>query len=210
MQSYITSIVIIFLLCSIQTGFSEQGNPAEPKSDSETVAAVSAERARIKFTKGTVAKVIDFEKDISGCLDLYESLSNQTIQPSAIGLKVIDSVVKNNTNYVLLLVSAESNCNVTGWCGAASDYTVIWLQLDNSLRVRGKKIAVIVQCKSNIFTLKPDPNESAFETRLKLVDGKFEIDYGKELYKPETHRYYRLFYDSNYPERGITITRRTR
>jgi len=103
-----------------------------------------------------------------------------------------------------LLTSAQSNCNIQGYCGAATDYTLIWLKLGASLKLEEKKSAVIEDCKSNIYIADPE-FERLNEPPIKLVRGKLTIEYGNTL-DDKVRTLSRLVYDRNSPEQGFFIT----
>jgi hypothetical protein len=128
MQRYIISSIFLALICG-QMAHGEQAKPL-PKSSGQNTAAIKvypARGKRIRIVAGTKLTLVDLKDDISGCLELVDPHAPRPIAKRPLGIRVIDRVRKDNKDYLVLLTSAQSNCNVQGFCGAATDYTLFWL-----------------------------------------------------------------------------------
>jgi len=101
----------------------------------------------------------------------------------------------------MLMASAGSNCNIQGRCGAASDYTLIWLSLDRNLRLRDKQAVIVEDCRSDISIIEP-PRKEDRDPKPRLVAGKLTVLYGND-FDPEKRVTTRLIYDRNAPEDGF-------
>src|SRR5262249_30536090 len=126
-----------------------------------------------------------------------------------LGIKFVDRLKKDDKYYLVLIAQAQSNCNVQGLCGAASDFTLIWLKLGAGLKLEEKKFAVIEDCQANISVInsESDGPESDGEEwpAVKLVGGKLAIEFGNSA-DDTAHTVSRLTYDRKSPERGLVIT----
>jgi hypothetical protein len=204
------SLPFLLFLTVISVGLSAQAQKATPCPSAHQQTAIplkvsKAARGRVRITNGKFQAVVDLEKDISGCFDLYDPTDRKFRVKDSAGITVIDIVSKDAKHYIVLLADAESNCNVQGHCGAARDYTLIWLKLDDHLKLEDKRAAVIEDCRSSIFVIEPDyPREPDKDLELKLVDGKLNLKYG-DISKDSADSS-RLIYDRNAPEKSFLIT----
>jgi hypothetical protein len=178
-----------------------------PKSRGQSAAAIKvypAHGKRIRIVAGTERTLVNLTGDISGCLDLFDPILPQRRINRPLGIKVIDRVSKGAKRYLVLLAEAQSNCNVQGYCGAASDHTLIWLKLAAGLKLEEKQSAVIEDCKSNIYVA-----DTAYDRLdklvIKLVRGRLAIEYGNTI-DDEVRTLSQLVYDRKFPERGFVIT----
>lgn len=178
------------------------GSPQQ-KSTLPTVS--KAIRGRVRISNGKYQSVVDLEKDISGCFDLYDPTDRKFRLKDNAAIKVIDRVSQEAKYYIVLLADAESNCNIQGNCGAARDYTLIWLQLNDRLKLEDKRVAVIEDCRAQIELIEPDYSRGPdTEPPVKLVDGKLNLKYGNISDDKEDRS--RLIYDRHAPEKGFLIT----
>lgn len=202
--------ILIIILCGLCCAQPLQGKPRKPlhelrQKNPATIRVHGAGGGRIRITNATNRTTLHLERDISGCLHLYDHLAPKWHSNVSAKIKVIDKVSKDSKYYVVLFASAPSNCNVQGHCGAGGeDYTVIWLKLDTRLRLEDKKRAVIEDCQSNISTKRGDTDTE--EPAVKLVDGKLAVEYGDEFGDPKKRTVSHLIYDRNFPEKGFVIT----
>jgi hypothetical protein len=105
---------------------------------------------------------------------------------------------------LVLLARAQSNCNVQGFCGAATDHTLIWLKLGAGMKLEEKKSAVIEKCKSNIYLFESEYDRQD-QLIIKLVRGRLAIEYGNTI-EDDVRTLSRLVYDRKFPEQGFVIT----
>lgn len=153
MQRHIITSIFLALICG-QIALGQQAPP--PKSRGQSAAAIKVYPARgkqIRIVAGTEWTLINLTDDISGCLDLFDPHSPKYRWKLSLGIKVIDRVSKDDNRYLVLLAEAQSNCNVQGYCGAATDHTLIWLKLGAGLKLEEKQSAVIEDCKLNIYMI---------------------------------------------------------
>jgi hypothetical protein len=159
---------------------------------------------RIRIVAGAEQAYINLTEDVSGCLDLFDPHSPEYRWKQPLWIKVIDRVRKDDKHYLVLLARAQSNCNVQGFCGAATDHTLIWLKLGIALKLEEKKSAVIEKCKSNIY-LNDSEYDRQGELVIKLVRGRLAIEYGNTI-DDNVRTLSRLVYDRKFPEQGFVIT----
>src|SRR5687768_14173299 len=129
MHRHIITSIFLALICA-QMARGQQAPP--PKSHGQNTAAIKvypARGKRIRIVAGTERTLVDLTDDVSGCLELFDPTISQRRTRQPLRIKVIDRVRKDDKYYLALLTSAQSNCNVQGYCGAATDITLIWLKL---------------------------------------------------------------------------------
>jgi hypothetical protein len=206
MRKPIITSIFLALICG-QMARGQQAPP--PKSRGQNTAAVKvypASGKRIRIVAGTKRTLVDLTKDVEGCLKLYDSYSSKRIGNQPLGVKIIDSVRKDDKYYLALLVSAQGGCNIMGQCGAANDLTLIWLKLGAGLKLEEKQSAVIEDCKASIYIADPEYDRDD-EPPIKLVNGKLTVEYGS-AFDNNVRTLSRLVYDRSSPEQGFVITER--
>ncbi len=195
------SILILFV-------YPAQAEKARPKSDEEVqhtgdIKIKPSGRTKISISYGGLTNMLDLKKEIPGCLDLYDPANKSKIVKISATRKVIDIVSKDNYHYALLLLTANSNCNVQGMCGAAEDNTLLWIKLNKDLRLIEKKTADIEGCRT--FISMSEPVDGDFSGALWRNKGKLTVKY--EMESQGSHPVvYTLVYDRNAPENGFMIT----
>jgi hypothetical protein len=190
MRRHIITSIFLALICNQKA----QGNQAPPpKSRGQSAAAIKVYPAggkRIRIVAGARRTLVDLTDNISGCLELIDPHTPKWRSKRPLGIKVIDKVRKDDKYYLVLLTSAQSNCNVQGRCGAATDYTLIWLKLG----------------RSDITMVDPG-GVGQDETMIKLVGDKLTVEYGN-TFDDNVRTLSRLVYDRGSPEQGFVITDR--
>src|SRR5215813_8195868 len=127
MRRHIITSIFLALICG-QMAQGQQTAPSKPRGQSAAAIKVyHAHGKRIRIVAGTERTLVNLTDDISGCLDLFAPILSQRRIILPLGIKIIDKVRKDDKYYLVLLAEAQSNCNVQGYCGAASDHTLIWL-----------------------------------------------------------------------------------
>jgi len=205
MQRHIITSIFLVLICA-QMAQGKQSKPP-PESRGQNAAAIkvySARGKRIRIAGGTKRTLVDLTDDVSGCLDLFDPHTPKLRLKQPLGIKVIDRVRKDDKYYLVLLTSAQSNCNVQGHCGAATDSTLIWLKLGAGLKLEEKQSAVIVGCRANIDVVEPQYGRE-YALVIKLVRGRLAIEYGN-TFNDDVRTLSQLVYDRKFPERGFAIT----
>jgi hypothetical protein len=200
----ITSIFLVLIGSLVAQGAQARPQPITRGQNTTAVKVYPARGMRIRIVAGKERTLIDLTDDISGCLDLFDPHAPRPIAKRTLGLKVIDRVGKDDNYYLVLLTSAQSNCNVQGFCGAATDHTLIWLKLGAGLKLEDKQAVVLENCRSDIYINDPDYNRE-YIPPLKLVSGKLAVEYGKTL-DDKDRTLSRLAYDRKSPEQGFVIT----
>jgi hypothetical protein len=205
MQRHIITSIFLALICA-QMAQGKQAKPAQNSREPNTAAikVYAARGMRIRIVAGTKRTLVDLTDDVSGCLDLFDPHIPEQRLKQPLGIKVIDRVRKDDKYYLVLLTSAQSNCNVQGHCGAATDSTMIWLKLGAGLKLEEKQSAVIVGCRANIDVADP-PYGRQYKPAIKLVRGRLAIEYGN-TFDDEVRTLSQLVYDRRFPERGFVIT----
>ena len=201
--------IITSILLALIGAQMAQGSQAPPKSRGQSAAAIKVYPAggkRIRIVAGARRTLVDLTHDISGCLELIDPHTPKWRSKRPLGIKVIDKVRKDDKYYLVLLTSAQSNCNVQGRCGAATDYTLIWLKLGAGLKFEEKQSAIIEDCRSDITMVDPE-GVGQDETTIKLVGDKLTVEYGN-TFDDNVRTLSRLVYDRSSPEQGFVITDR--
>jgi hypothetical protein len=184
----------------------KQARPAQNSrgQNATAIKVYSARGMRIRIVAGTERTLADLTDDVSGCLDLFDPHTPKLKLKQPLRIKVIDRVRRDDKYYLVLLTIAQSNCNVQGHCGAATDSTLIWLKLGAGLKLEEKQSAVIVGCRTNIDVVDPQYN-SQDELVIKPVRGRLAIEYGN-TFDDDVRTLSQLVYDKKFPERGFVIT----
>ncbi|HKQ92786.1 MAG TPA: hypothetical protein VJZ77_19155 [Blastocatellia bacterium] len=205
MQRHITTSIFLALICGLMAR-GQQAKPAQNSREPNTAAikVYPARGKRIRIVAGTERTLVDLTDDVSGCLELFDPTISQRRTRQPLRIKVIDRVRKDDKYYLVLLTSAQSNCNVQGYCGAATDITLIWLKLAAGLKLEEKQSAVIVGCRTNIDVADPQYDKRD-ELVIKLVRGRLAIEYGNTL-DDDVQSLSQLVYDRKFPERGFVMT----
>jgi hypothetical protein len=204
MRRHVITSFYLALIC----GQMARGHQAPPtKQPGQNTAAIKVYPARgkqIRIVAGTKRTLVDLTDDVSGCLDLFDPHTPKWRLKQPLGIKVIDRVRKDDKYYLVLLTSAQSNCNVQGHCGAATDSTLIWLKLGVGLKLEEKQSAVIVGCRNSIDVVDPQ-YDSQDKLVIKPVRGRLAIEYGN-TFDDDVRTLSQLVYDRKSPEQGFVIT----
>lgn len=162
----------------------------------------SAGGKKIEVAVGRQRRVIDLEREISGCTELFDPAApSRRIHDSA-RIGVIDRVYKNRKHYLVIWALANGNCNVQGHCGAGGDCTLVWLQLDESLKPEKRQAVVVQECRAE--TGIPDMDLEFPGKRLRLSDGRLEVKFGDLI--SETPAWTHVFYEHDGCEKGLVVT----
>ena len=205
MHQHIITSIFLALICA-QMAQGKQAKPAQNSREPNTAAikVYAARGMRIRIVAGTKRTLVDLTDDVSGCLDLFDPHTPKLKLKQPLGIKVIERVRKDDKYYLVLLTIAQSNCNVQGHCGAATDSTLIWLKLGAGLKLEEKQSAVIVGCRTNIDMADPQYDRRD-ELVIKLAGGKLTIEYGN-TFDDDVRTLSQLVYDRRLPEQGFVIT----
>ena len=164
----------------------------------------SAGNGKARLTSGKLQSIINLSKDVSGCFQTYDATDPKRRKYDATGFDLIDSVKKGGSTYVVLLATAGGNCNVQGQCGATEDWTLIWLKLNQNLKVLAKKAAIVQSCFYDSFDLESELEEG--KTPFKMVKGELKVEYSENLYQKDLeYQYHTLTYKHAEAEKGLMI-----
>lgn len=165
---------------------------------SQSLRVRSAGNGKARISNGKVQSVINLQKDISGCLLTYDRSEQKRKIFDVTGFKLIDSVTKGNTTYLVLLATASGNCNVTGQCGAAESYTLFWLKLNKALKLIDKQVAIAQDCMDDINLTE--------DSSITLNKGILRIEYEDNLYRESLdYSITKLVYKHAEAEKGFSI-----
>jgi len=177
--------------------------PVEKDVSIKAVLGVSrAGGKRVRVVAGEYKAILDLSKDISGCLAPYDSMEpRQKLPRYPLDLKVIDSIRKDNTYYLVIVAGALPNCNIQGLCGAGDDdITLIWLKMNEHLQLQDKQAVLIDACGTRVSLVNPDRWQA-----LRMVRAELTVDYEAEAETSEEALKSHLVYDRKTPERGFII-----
>ena len=201
-------IILVIMIFNLEGGQEAFGG-ARGGGRGSGLAISSTGRAGIEVSNGLTRRTLDFEEDISGCMDTYDPATGETDEVPA-EIRVAHSAFRKGKYYLLLIASATANCNIQGLCGAGKDHTALWVKLDRDLRLEDKKAAVIGACQAGITIFDPYLDATGDIPSMKAEDGMLVIDFGNTRGNEEEDIYYRLSYDTSHPERGALITARVK
>jgi hypothetical protein len=176
---------------------------------SQSVKVRSAGKGRARLTSGKLQSVINLSKDVSGCFLTYDITDPKRREYDVTAFDLIDSVKKNGSLYLVLLGSANGNCHIQGQCGAAEDWTLVWLKLSPTLKVLDKKAAIVQSCLYNSIDLESEFDEG--KTPLKMVNGELKVEYSENRYQQDLeYKYHTLTYKRSEAEKGFSIVTENR
>ncbi len=195
---------LIILLPAIGRAQQKLPNNQNPLPSVRTLRAGKA-----RLTLGKISKIVDLSEDIPGCLSIYDGTDPKRTRSDYTNyLKIVDKTWKDNYFYIVLLASGQGNCNVQGMCGAATDYALIWLKLDQKLAVTDKKSVIIENCRGSVSLIKPQPTEDDYQNGFKLVlqNKTLAVEFEENRYAdPNAYKYSRVTYNAAEPEKGFTV-----
>lgn len=183
-------------------------NKSEIQSDTPQVSALKG--GKTLLTLGEKRKVIDLKDDITGCLATYDGsdLKSKPVYTKDY-LQVVDNSLVGNHFYIVLLASGQGNCNVQGRCGAATDYTLIWLKVSEELELVDKKAVAIENCQSDVILTQTASGESESPENLKLSleDEQLKVQYEENRYGEKSeYKKFELVYDKLNADKGFVIS----
>lgn len=165
---------------------------------SQTIKVRPAGNGKVRFSNGKVQSIVNLSKDIAGCLMAYDSSDPKRKRFDVTSFELLDSVKKGSSIYVVLLASAQGNCNVQGQCGAAESHTLFWLKLNSPLRVQDKRVVVVEECLDDI--------NLSENSSLKFNKGLLSIEIEDNLYRNNLdYTVTKLIYKHSAPEKGFSV-----
>ena len=198
------SIILLFL--SLATGVSAQAAKIKLRNSGF---------GKITLTRNKMRATVNLARDVAGCAFAGPGI-RKDFKDCAAGsaeFHLIDATVKNNQTYLLISSRAAGNCNVCGQCGATEAFALIWLKLDQSLRVQDKKSVPIDFCRLGIELISEvvDFKENTQEQTLKLsfAGDVLAIDFERQIFEEISDRrhyeFSHLEYNRKTPEKGFII-----
>jgi len=182
------------------------GVPAQQgKADRVRVTAYAG--GLFRLTSGPASSRLDLSDRLSGCTaGIYDGSDPQS-RPSGgeAQTRVLDLVQTGGFWYLIFQASLESNCNVQGECGAATDTTLVWLKLTPALRVAARQTEVIEDCRAgrNIVST-PGSDETDDVPRLELRGEVLQVVSLKSDYVAGSGVQTTLRYLHAAPQRGLS------
>lgn len=165
---------------------------------SQTVMVKRAGNGKARITVGKVRKIINLSKDLAGCIMAFDRSDPKIGRMDVSGFELIDSVIKRNANYIVLLGTTIGNCNIQGQCGATDTYTLYWLKLNKALVILDKQVAIIQDCLDDINMTE--------DTALRPYKGTLTVKYEDNLYQQSSdYTFSTLIYVHSEPEKGFII-----
>jgi hypothetical protein len=167
----------------------------------------SLKKGKVRLSRGAVKSVLDLSKDISGCIVVYDR-SDPKVRMDTTDFTLVNSVVKAGKTYALLLAEINSGCNITGECGAATDWTLVWLKLNSNFRVEQKKAVVVQSCFWGDINIRDEEGEldigvyPTFTLRRGILSLKFETN---RYHTEQEYSLSTLTYNSSQPEKGLVV-----
>jgi hypothetical protein len=179
-------------------------------------------RGRIAISKGALRKTIDLSEDVTGCAYVSGQsrirLNKRGCTATPVSFELVDSTTHNRNTYLVVLSTAMDNCNVCGRCGASEAYSLIWLELDPTLRVLNKKSTPIEDCVAFISLVSPiveaDETTKRESPALPFKGDTLIVEFERRLFEEDTekqgYRFSRLEYNRKMPEKGFVVTTEVR
>lgn len=175
-----------------------------------------------QFSQGRQRGQTDLSQQLHGCTSAtydptapdFQGFDIVTGVPgAALGTRVIDLVQRGGRWYLTFQVSVPPNCNVQGMCGAGTNIDLVWLKLSPSLKVLGKQVEVVEDCRSDTnaqdYTGTKDSREaSSGQPLLELRVGQLRLTRDTAHYGADgaqTHQRQRLSYSRAAPQQGIRV-----
>ena len=174
--------------------------------------------AKVSVSKGALTRTIDVSSEVAGCRyvsgPVKASLRKQGCAAPPATFKLIDATIYKGNAYLILLSEAMGNCNVCGRCGAAEAFSLVWVELDQTLRVRNKRSVAIQDCMTftdivepQVFVADPD-NLEALNLVLKdeVLRLTFETREWEEGGDNSKFVLSNLTYDRRHADQGFVIS----
>jgi hypothetical protein len=112
--------------------------------------------------------------------------------------QIISHTKRAKNYYVVLTISGPSQeANVSSYCGAGTEENLVWLKLDNKLRVLDSKKYLVESCYKSVDRLIDRPVLS-LNLETKKMQGQFN-SYAQMMS-------YSVSYDPAMPEKGFSVT----
>lgn len=173
----------------------------------QTIKVRSAKNGKVRIVNGKSSSIINLRDDTAGCFAVFDGTDPERRISNIGSFHLIDSVKKAQKIYLLLQVTTQGNCNVQGMCGAAEDTTIVWLKLNQNLRLIDKKSFVWEDCVKQINPLSAKMNlQAGGRFKLQLKNGKLVLKNEENLYdETEDYKVSTLIYNHNFSEKGFLI-----
>lgn len=164
-------------------------------------------KGKVQLSRGAVKSILDLSKDVSGCIVVYDRSDPKAGKMDTTDFDKIDEVVKGGKTYLLLYSEINSGCNVTGQCGAATDLTLIWLQLNSRLQIEKKKAVAVQSCFwGDINIVEDDVSPEDTGSDMKLKNGRLSLKFETNRFKSDLeYSVTSVKYDRKSAEKGLTI-----
>lgn len=206
-MSHLPPVHRIALLGLLSCSVLAAGVPAQ-QGRADRVRVTAYPDGLFRLTSGSVSSRLDLSRQLSGCTAGTYDGSDPKSRPSGgeAQTRVIDLVQKGGFWYLTFQATLESNCNVQGECGAATDTTLVWLKLTPALRVAAKQAEVVENCRAelNISSATGSAGTDGDLPRLDLRGGVLEVVSLKSDYIAKSGVQTTWRYRHAAPQRGLT------
>jgi hypothetical protein len=174
--------------------------------------------AKVSVSKGTLTRTIDVSEEVAGCGyvsgPVKASLRKRGCAAPPANFKLIDSITQAGNTYLILLSEAMGNCNVCGRCGATEAFSLVWLELDQRLKVLNKRSVAIQDCMTFTEIVEPEtsgpdpdkPEEVNLVFKDEILRLTFETREWEEGGDNSKFVLSNLTYDRRHADRGFVIS----
>lgn len=140
---------------------------------------------------------------LDGCLgELYDPTTDSRYRADPT-IRVLDETSVLGRVYVLVQTTANSGCNVQGYCGAGSESSLVWLEVDaKTLRITQSRTQPLVSCFDE-WTLTDPVVEGYDEQQLNMRDGRLDITAERSDFEHKETTTVRVTYDRRKPRAGF-------
>lgn len=165
------------------------------------IKVTALKKGKVMLTRGSVKSTLDLSKDISGCIVTYDRGDPKHRNMDTTSFSKMDEVVRGGKTYLLLESEINSGCNVSGECGAATDLTLVWLELNDRLKIVKKEAVVVQSCFWGDINFVDEDNSD-----MKLIKGQLSVTIETNRYKTGLeYSVSTVTYDRAHAEDGLVV-----
>jgi len=206
MNSTLFTVAAVLLTSGALAGIPTQQSARDP------IRVNASKNGVFGLSLGAVKTSVRLE-GIAGCTGGIFDGSDPKSRPSGgeADTRVIDLLQKGGFWYLTFQTTLSSGCNVMGFCGAGEAVSLVWLKLEKSLKLAGKQVEILEDCRSNTSLTgwsgkssakSPDLDNPKLELRSSLL----ELTYESNHYEKQVQTVSSLRYDRRAPERGFKVS----
>ncbi|WP_293913966.1 hypothetical protein [Deinococcus sp.] len=197
-----------------------QARPAQ-QSPRDPVRLTGLPNGVVVFSQGRTTGRADLSGQLHGCTAATYDPTASGFQESqrvgrrpgaALNAHVVDLVRSRGQWYFTFQVGLSPNCNVQGQCGAGTNIDLVWVKLSPSLKVLGKQVEVVEDCRSDTnaqdYTGVQDTRQASYDQPLLGLRGGV-LKVTRATPAPDnqvgSYRVQTLSYSRAAPQRGIQV-----